>query len=351
MDGEVSAPQAAAPTQAVATAPGRSAWRDSLAKLAGDRFLMGMVTAVVVASVAPGLGRTGGTLHIDAAADWGIFAIFFLHGIGLSTERLREGLARWRVHGLVQVFTFAIFPIIGLGLRAAIGPWLAPDLMAGVLYLCALPSTVSSSVAMTALARGDVAASIFNATLSTVVGVVLTPVLVSLLIGAGGGGMPLGSMIGSVATMLLLPFALGQALRPRLGSWFARFKPWTSAIDRGVILLLVFGAFSDSVAGGLWTDHGPSLLLETLALAGGLLALVLWLTTTTSRRLGFSPEDEITTVFCGSKKTLASGVPMAGILFAGNPGLGVIVLPLMFYHQLQLLVCSILARRYAVRAD
>jgi len=218
-----------------------------------------------------------------------------------------------------------------------------------VLYLCVLPSTVSSSVAMTALARGDVAASIVNATLSTLIGVVATPVLVSLLIGPAAGSMPLGATIAAIATMLLLPFALGQALRPWLGAWFAKRKAWTNVIDRGVILLLVWVAFSDSVADGLWRDHGLSLLGLTLIVTASLLAFVLWLSRTVSRRLGFSVADEITTVFCGSKKTLASGVPMAGVLFAGHPALGVIVLPLMFYHQLQLLVCSVLAQRYARR--
>ena len=331
------------------TAPARGAWTAALARLAGDRFLLGMVAAVVAASLAPDLGRTGGMLGVGVVADWGVFAIFFLHGMGLSTERLRGGLARWRVHAVVQVFTFLVFPALGLALLLTVGPVLPPDFVTGVLYLCVLPSTVSSSVAMTALARGDVAASIVNATLSTLIGVVATPVLVSLLIGPAAGSMPLGATIVAIATMLLLPFALGQALRPWLGAWFAKRKAWTNVIDRGVILLLVWVAFSDSVADGLWRDHGLSLLGLTLIVTAGLLAFVLWVSRTVSRRLGFSVADEITTVFCGSKKTLASGVPMAGVLFAGHPALGVIVLPLMFYHQLQLLVCSVLAQRYARR--
>lgn len=282
-------------------------------------------------------------------ADWGVVAIFFLHGISLSTEKLRQGLTRWPVHLIVQCFTFGIFPVLWVVMDRSVGQWLPPDLMLGFLYLCALPSTVSSSVAMTALARGNVAASIFNATLSILLGVFLTPLLVSLLVGYGGTGLSLGAAMLNIGTLLLLPFGAGQALRPWLGAWFARFKPWTNAVDRGVILLLVFVAFSDSVADGLWSRHGAGLIALTLVGSGAILAVVLVLTTAAAHRCGFNTEDEITTVFCGSKKTLASGVPMAKVLFGAHPALGVIVLPLMFYHQLQLFVCSVLAQRYARR--
>ncbi len=320
-----------------------------VSRLVSEWFLIGMVAAVLVASAYPGLGRSGGWLHLDLVADWGVVAIFFLHGMGLSTEKLRQGLARWPVHLVVQAFTFGVFPLLWLGLDRAVGRWMPADLMLGFLYLCALPSTVSSSVAMTALARGNVAASIFNATLSILLGVLLTPLLVSVLVGYSGGGISLGAAMLNIGTLLLLPFGAGQALRPLLGGWFARWKPWTNAVDRGVILLLVFVAFSDSVADGLWSRHGASLIALTLVGTGVILAVVLLLTRALAQRCGFTTEDEITTVFCGSKKTLASGVPMAKVLFGAHPALGVIVLPLMFYHQLQLFVCSVLAQRYARR--
>ncbi len=342
-----------AASEALAGPPAQGAlWRvlsRVLARAASEWFLLGMVSAVVVASLQPEVGRSGGWLRLDTVADWGVVAIFFLHGISLSTEKLRQGLARWPVHLVVQGFTFGIFPVLWVVMDRSVGQWLPPDLMLGFLYLCALPSTVSSSVAMTALARGNVAASIFNATLSILLGVVLTPLLVSLLVGYGGTGLSLGAAMLNVGTLLLLPFGAGQVLRPLLGARFARVKPWTNAVDRGVILLLVFVAFSDSVADGLWSRHGAGLIALTLLGSGAILALVLVLTTAAAHRCGFNTEDEITTVFCGSKKTLASGVPMAKVLFGAHPALGVIVLPLMFYHQLQLFVCSVLAQRYARR--
>lgn len=339
----------ASPTPASGRTSVKASWWAPLARLASDWFLLGMIAGVVGASVAPDLGRSGGLLRIDRISDWGIFAIFFLHGISLSTEKLKQGLARWPVHMVVQVFTFVVFPLVGVALTLTAGRWMPPELVLGFLYLCVVPSTVSSSVAMTALARGNVAASIFNATFSTLLGVLLTPLLVSLLIGASGGGSSLASMVGNVAMLLLLPFVVGQLCRPIWGAWFARWKPWTNVIDRGVILLLVWSAFSDSVADGLWANHGVGLIVTTLVVAGAILAFVLTLSRKTSRAFGFGVEDEITTVFCGSKKTLASGVPMAKVIFGSHPALGVIVLPLMFYHQLQLFVCSVMAQRYARR--
>jgi sodium/bile acid cotransporter 7 len=169
------------------------------------------------------------------------------------------------------------------------------------------------------------------------------------MVATSGEGLSLGHAVLNIATLLLLPFVIGQLLHPLLGSWFLRYKKITTILDKGVILMLVFSSFSDSVAAGLWTDYGVSILGITLVGTSLLLVLVLWLTTRTARLLKFSKEDEITTVMCGSKKTLAAGVPMAKVLFGANPALGLIVLPIMFYHQIQLMVCSTLAQRYAKR--
>jgi sodium/bile acid cotransporter 7 len=316
-----------------------------------DWFLVGMAGAVLLASLLPNLGRTGGWLHLDVVGDIGVFLIFFLHGMGLSTDSLLHGASRWKLHLMVQLSTFALFPLWWLVLNFAVGRFIPHDLLLGFFYLAVLPSTVSSSVAMTALAKGNVAAAVLNATLSTLLGVVLTPVLASLVFGSGadGSAMDLGSTMLKVARMLLLPFVLGQVLRPFVGAWFQRIKPITTKVDRGVILLLVLCSFSDSVADGLWSKHGLGLMAMTLVGVSLFLFPLLWLTRRIARALGLPVEDEIVAVFCGSKKTLASGVPMARLLFGGNPALGVLVLPIMFYHQLQLFVCSVLARRYAQR--
>ncbi|HSI47765.1 MAG TPA: bile acid:sodium symporter family protein [Ideonella sp.] len=315
-----------------------------------DGFMLGMLAAVLLASAWPDLGRSGGLLHADQLGNIGIFIIFFLHGTALSSESLLHGASRWRLHLLVQLCTFALFPLWWLLLKTLLGSMVPPELVLGFFYLAVLPSTVSSSVAMTALARGNVAAAVLNASLSTLIGAVLTPLLASLVFTAANGqAMEVGHTMLKIAQMLLLPFALGQVARLFAAALFKKIKPITTLVDRGVILLLVWCSFSDSVADGLWRNHGWGLLAMTLVGAALFLFPMLWFTRRVARAMGFPVADEIVAVFCGSKKTLASGVPMARLLFAGSPTLGIVVLPIMAYHQLQLFVCSWLARRYAAR--
>ena len=320
-------------------------------RLAHDWFLLGMLAVVVLASLYPDVGRSGGLIHADQITDAGLALIFFLHGVGISFASLKAGLMRWPVHVAVQTFTFVVFPLLYYPFSALVAGFFPSALMLGFLYLCVLPGTISSSVAMTGMARGNVPVAVFNATLSSLLGIGLTPLLVSLMAHSQGDGLPLLDTVLGIARLLLLPLVVGQLLRPLVGAWFQRYKAVTNKIDKVVILLLVYAAFCDSVAAGLWTNHGVAMIASTLLGAATLLALVLTLTTFTARRLGFNKEDEIATVFCGSKKTLASGVPMAKLLFGAHPAIGMIVLPIMFYHQLQLFVCSVLAERYARRTS
>ncbi len=312
-------------------------------------FLAGMAAAVALATLAPGLGRTGGPLHADVASTAGVFAIFFLHGIGLAPDALRAGAGRWRLHLFVQTFTFVVFPLVGLAARAAAGRLLPPDLVLGFLFLCALPSTITSSVAMTGIARGNVVAALFNASLSSMLGVFLSPVLVAALAGASGG-FPIGPAMANIGKLIVAPLLLGQLLRPVVGDAFARHRHATHLVDRFVVLGIVYVSFCDSVAAGLWTRFGAGALALTAGGALALLLLILVLTRRGARLLGFPVEDEIAAVFCGSVKALAIGIPMAKALFGNDPALGAIVLPIMFYHPLQILVCSLLADRYARRA-
>lgn len=322
---------------------------DRLRRLAKDWFLVGMISAVVLATLFPGVGRSGGPLHLDVVGDVGIFGIFFFHGLALSRERMRAGMMRWKLHAVVQCMTYVAFPLLGVALAAAFGRFLPEYLLLGFFYLCALPSTISSSVAMTAVARGNVPGAIFNATLSSFIGIFATPLLVSVWASTSGQTLSVGRAVLDIATKLLLPMVLGQLLRPVLGAWFQRFHKYANTFDKLVILLLVFVSFSDSVRAGLWTEHGASVLALAVVGSAAILAIVLALSTRVARLAGLDKEDEIAAVFCGSKKTLASGVPMAKLIFGAHPGLGLIVLPIMFYHQIQLFVCSILAERYARR--
>ena len=320
-----------------------------LKRIVTDWFLCGMVLATLLAYFFPTFGATGGAMHAEWVVNIGIFVVFFLHGVNLSGEQIRHGLKNTRLHLMVQGFTFGVFPLIWLISHWLVGSHVPALLMLGFLYLCALPSTISSSVALTGSAGGNVPAAILNASLSSVLGVVLTPLLVSLVVGRGAGGIDLGSTLLDLCLMLLLPLVLGQVLRRWLAGFFGRYKRYTNVIDKLVILLLVYAAFCNSMVSGIWQQQGNGLLLSAALGSAILLAIILWMTTRTARALQFSNADEIAAVFCASKKSLAAGVPMAALIFGNNPGLGLILLPIMIYHPLQLIVCSILAERYASR--
>ncbi|WP_460148053.1 bile acid:sodium symporter family protein [Pseudomonas sp. S2_A02] len=320
-----------------------------LKRVVTDWFLCGMLIATLLAYVFPIFGATGGRMHAEYVINIGVFLVFFLHGVNLSSEQIRHGLRNWKLHVMVQTFTFTVFPLIWLVSDKLLGSHIPSLLMLGFLYLCALPSTISSSVALTGSAGGNVPAAILNASLSSVLGIFLTPLLVSFVVGSGAGGIDLGSTLLDLCAMLLLPLVLGQLLRPLLGKLFARHKRYTNIADKLVILLLVYSAFCNSMVSGMWQQQGNSVILTALMGSAILLAIILWMTTRTARALKFSPADEIAAVFCASKKSLAAGAPMAALIFGANPGLGLILLPIMIYHPLQLIVCSVMAEGYANR--
>ena len=318
-----------------------------LTRIRPDNFTLLIVAMVLLATVLPAQGAAA-----DIIGDLATFAIgllFFLQGARLSGEAVVAGLTHWRLHALIMACTFVLFPLIGFGLHALAPGLLTPPLWLGVLFLCVLPSTVQSSIAFTSIGRGNVAAAVCAATASNLLGMVITPVLVSLMLSAHGGGVSWNE-ITRIVLQLLLPFAVGHVLRPLIGPWAARNRTLLSYTDRSSILLVVYTAFSGAVVGGIWRQVPPAGLGVLLAVDAVLLAAVLLITTWGSRWLGFSKADEVTIVFCGSKKTLASGIPMANVLFAG-PTVGLVVLPLMLFHQIQLMACAALARRYGARFD
>lgn len=314
-----------------------------------DWFLKGMLLAVALAFLWPEPGARGGFLHPELLNKVGIALVFFLNGLGLSLTSLRDGALRWRVHLLIQTSTFLIFPLLGWGLLKVSGGWLSADLQTGFFYLCALPSTVSSSVALTVAARGNVPVALFNATLSSLLGVLLTPFWMAWILGRSGVDFAVTPVITDLLMWLVLPLVLGQFARPLLGAWASRNKAQVQVVDRLTILTLVYTSFSDSVQQGVWSHYGILVLMESIIGTSALFFVVLALVWVLSHLLGLSPEDRIAAVFCGSKKTLASGVPMAHLIFGTNPALGLILLPIMIYHPLQLAVGGLLAQHWAGR--
>lgn len=318
-----------------------------LSLLKPDPFTIALVAVVAAASLLPARGEAVPVLSVATIA--GIALLFFLHGARLSREAVIAGMTHWRLHLTVLASTYVLFPVIGLALVHGAPNLMDPMLMLGVLYLCLLPSTVQSSIAFTSIAGGNVAAAVCSASASNILGVFLTPLLVALFMSAGNGTGDISlKAVGSIVGQILVPFVAGQALRPWIGAFVGRHRMLVSLVDRGSILLVVYLAFSEAVAHGLWSQLSIHDLVVMLIVDCVLLALVLIATTYGARLLGFDRADEIAIVFCGSKKTLASGVPMASVLFPAA-SVGLLVLPLMLFHQIQLMVCAVLARAYAER--
>ena len=311
-----------------------------------DNFTLSLLAVVTLASLFP---ASGGVAHFfEVLTTVAIGLLFFLHGSRLSREAILGGITHWRLHLTAFAATFVLFPVLGLVLRPVLEPLVTPTLYTGVLYLCVLPATVQSAIAFVSLARGNIPAAICSASASTLIGVFATPLLVNLIVMPGGNAGASFNSVGRILLQLMLPFVVGHLLRPFIGTWVQKHSASLKFVDQGSILLVVFTAFSAAVIQGLWKQVPVSALLGLLLVCAVLLTIVLVTTTWVSRRLGFGKADEITIVFCGSKKSLASGIPMANILFATS-AVGAIVLPIMLFHQMQLMVCAMLARRYAMR--
>jgi sodium/bile acid cotransporter 7 len=312
-----------------------------------DDFTLLLVATVVLATLLPARGSVAH--FFDGFTTFAIGLLFFLHGTKLSRDAIRAGITHWRLHLLVFACTFVLFPLLALALKPLLQPLVTRELYTGVLFLCVLPATVQSAIAFTSIARGNVSAAVCSASASTMLGVFVTPALVGLVVmpQAAASANSLDS-IGRIVLQLMLPFVAGHLLRPWIGGWIQRRKQVLGVVDRGSILLVVYTAFSAAVIEGLWTQVPLQALAGLLVVCAVLLGCALFLTGWLARRLGFDKADEITIVFCGSKKSLASGIPMAKVLFPAQ-SVGALVLPLMLFHQMQLMVCAVLAQRYARR--
>ncbi len=310
-----------------------------------DSFTLLLIAVVTVATVLPCRGVWADALHALTTAS--IALLFFMHGAKLSREAIIGALTHWRLHLLVFACTFAMFPLLGFALRPLLSPLVTPELYVGVLFMCTLPATMQSSIAFTSMARGNVPAAVCSASASSLFGIVVSPLLIGLLLSRHGASASLAA-VEAVVLQLLLPFAAGQFARRWSGGWIERHRVTLGVIDRSSVLLVVYTAFSEAVVEGLWRQIPGNALLGLVVVCVLLLVLALLITTLLARRLGFSREDEIAIVFCGSKKSLASGIPMARVLFASH-AVGAVVLPVMVFHQIQLMVCAALAQRYAAR--
>ncbi|MFI7101299.1 bile acid:sodium symporter family protein [Streptomyces sp. NPDC050161] len=310
-----------------------------------DGYILALLGTVGLAALLPASGPAATVA--DGASTGAVSLLFFLYGSRLSTREAMTGLRHWRLHLTALACTFVLFPVLGLAARVLVPHVLPANLYTGLLFLCLVPSTIQSSIAFTSIARGNVAAAICAGSFSSLIGIVVTPLLAALVLDGEGAGFSADSLV-SIVCQLLLPFLAGQLLRRWIGGFITRHKKLLGFVDRGSILLVVYSAFSAGMVGGIWSQVSPLRLLCLVGVLAVLLAAMLTATSYGSKKLGFSREDRIAITFAGSKKSLAAGLPMASVLFGAQAGLA--VLPLMVFHQMQLMVCAVLAKRYAAQA-
>ena len=309
-----------------------------------DPLILLIIAAVVVAIIVPARGEFAE--WFATATNIAIALLFFLYGARLSTQEAVKGLLHWRLHLLILAFTFVVFPVIGVALRPLSG-LIGQDLYLGILFMTLVPSTVQSSVAFTSIAKGNYAGAIVAASASNLAGVFFTPLLVMLLMSAGDTIHVDTQVFIDIAVLLLLPFVLGLLLRKWVKG-FAANKA-TKIVDRGSITMVVYSAFSAGMVAGVWSEVSVGQILFLVVFSIVLVAVMLWLTRFTAERLGFNDKDMKAIQFCGTKKSLATGLPMASVIF-GGASIGLLILPLMIFHQVQLMMCSWLAARYARQA-
>ncbi|MCG2799190.1 MAG: bile acid:sodium symporter [Cellulomonas sp.] len=310
-----------------------------------DPLTIAILTVLVLGLLVP--VRGAGASVVGTASTAAIVLLFFLYGVRTSRAELSSAVRGWRLQSAILVSTFVAFPLIGL--LASQAPFLSPDLRTGVLYLSLLPSTVQSSIVFTSIARGDVAGAITGATASNLLGIVLTPLLVAGLLGRSGGGLGADAVVGTL-TQLLGPFVLGQLVQRRFGPWVRAHVSLTRVTDRATIVLVVYSSVSEATVSGAWSHLTVGALAGLLAVCALVLAAMLAFTWRGGALLGLDRGGRIALLMCGSKKSLATGLPMAAVLF--TPAMAAsVALPVIVFHQLQLAVCAMLARRLGQTAD
>lgn len=320
-------------------------------KFLPDPFVLFMLLMVALAVVFPQPASQDSPINLSLVSQIGICLVFFLHGANLSPSKLNASIRNWRAHSLIQATTFMLFPLTGLAIYFGTAGFLSAELRLGFFFLAALPSTISSSIAMTSIGKGNVPIAVFNATLSSLLGMVITPALIAIVSAATMNNFSLLDSIIDIAITLLLPFIAGAAARPIIGKLLTDHKWFLNKLDRGVILLIIYSSFAQSTLNGIWQQFSILQFASTAIIVLIVLAIALCTTALIARKMKLSDEDEVAAVFCGSTKSLANGAPIAQILFAGSASMGFILLPLMLYHQFQLIACATLAQRYAKRID
>ncbi|NVJ87422.1 MAG: bile acid:sodium symporter [Algoriphagus sp.] len=324
--------------------------RSFLQKIGFNGFLLGLVIAIGLAWLFPEVGQSQGPISWKPFINGGIALVFFFYGVKLDPQQLNSGLSNWKLHLLIQAFTFLIFPVLMLLLLQFL-PWIDEDFKLGISYLSALPSTVSASVVMVNIAGGNIPAAIFNASVSSLLGVVITPAWMGILAeGMGQGQVDFWPTFLDLTIKVILPVVLGISLHGIIFPLIKRHLSKLKYLDQTVIMLIVFTGFSDSFYQKVFSPYSFGTLIQIALTMLGVFILV-WLSISiVTQFLGFSLADRITALFCGSKKSLVHGVVIGKVIFPDPALLGLILLPVMLYHFQQLILGSILAERFSKKS-
>lgn len=314
-------------------------------------FLVGLAAAVGTAFLFPAAGADGGALHADVSTKVAVSVIFVLQGLILPLEAVHAGLMRWKLHVMVQSWIFVVIPFLAIALEIVFGRYFPSEFRIGFLFLAVLPTTISSAVVLTSLAGGNAAGALVNTTLSNLAGVVVTPLWLGILLQAKGEALPLKPLVTAIALMILLPFVLGQCIRPFVTALINRHVHRLRDAGSVLILFIVYAAFCDSVQSSLWSAYDWRLVVSAAAAVAMLFGGALVAATAGARLFGLEGGDRVAALMCAPQKTLAAGVPMAKLVFAASPALGLILLPVMLYHPLQLFAGGVLVNRMKRKPD
>ena len=310
-----------------------------------DPFILGIISMIVLAWLIPGIGGVNSFFNLKVLIQYGIALLFFFYGLRLSPEKLVNDLKNWRLHLLIQSITFIVFPLLVLLFRPFLKGTDNEVLWLAVFFLAALPSTVSSSVVMVSIAKGNIPSAIFNASISGVIGIVVTPLLMGFFLEKQAEAFDFGGVMIDLVTTILLPVFAGLVLHRFWGGWAIKNKRYLSLFDKSVILSVVYRSFSDSFLNGIFKNISWFDLIVLTASVIALFFVVLNLTRALTRLMKFNREDSITVIFCGSKKSLMHGSVMAGVIFAGSSAGSIFLVPVMIYHAFQLFYISLIAEK------
>lgn len=318
-------------------------------KLKIDKFVLSIAAVIVLAYLFPQWGAKDSNFPIDAISTIGVSLIFFFYGLKLSPDRLKAGLKNWKLHLLVQLSVFVIFPVIVLLFYPLVQTAHQETIWLALFFLAVLPSTVSSSVVMVSIAKGNIPAAIFNASISGIIGIVVTPLWMGLFLRNTNTDFDFTDIYIKLIAEIIVPVFTGILLQRFWGKYALKYNRQLTLFDKTVILLIIYKSFAESFAEKIFSTVSVSDFIVLFCAVLGLFFLVYFLTGYAAKLLKFNLEDRIAAQFCGTKKSLVHGTVFSKILFGNTAAVGIILLPLMLFHAIQILIISIIASKLAGR--